>query len=1097
MVSADTDFAALQRENAALQQQVAELQALMERGEAARQHQDHTFFAENQAVALIVEPDTWRIRRANKAACRFYGYTEAEVTAMNVTDLSSLTPIETAQRIAEGMANQPNRFELRQRLRSGAIRDVEVTVTPFWTGDQRLLHCILHDTTAHKAVAAQAERQRHYLAALYETTVAMLEHNDVATLLQTILVNATALLDCRHGSIYLLSADGRTMDQVARHTIAHEPQLHRISEYTGIVGQVWATGSTIVLNQHSDSWPNRQPETPNALVEAIAAVPLHRGELVCGVVVVAHLYAEQVFAPEQIALLTQYARLASLALEQARLYATVHQELEERLAIEAELRQLTERFQLAEEVVNGGVYDWHILSQRALFSAGFSRAFGYATTQISTAGTWWEDRIHPDDRATVTANTQRSLAEHTYLDETYRFRHADSRYRYVNERGHIVRDEHGQAIRVVGSFVDITDRHQADLALLASEERYRQLVEASPLLIAVIQADRIVYCNQATVALAGATDQTMLIGTMFYDYVPPEFQPLLHQYMVSLDTSPTFIEGRFLRLDGSMVELEFSTTATMFNGEPAVQIVAQDITERKQVEMALRESEERYRRLVELAPMAIVVYRNDIVLYANARAFELARVPSPDVMIGHSLLRYIHPNERAALMQRISIPITAQDSVIVSENQFVRYDGESLDAEMTISPIMYAGELAYQVIINDITARRQAEAQRLLMERRTLEAQRMESLGILAGGIAHDFNNLLMSMLGNANLALLELSPQSPAHALVRHVEHAAQRAADLTHQMLAYAGRSVVVTQSLQINTLLTEMKQLLPSSTLKHAHIEMHLSAELPLIEADSNQLRQVVMNLLLNAVEAIGDQHGTIQLRSGVMWAEETLWRDARVATTFTPGNYVYFDVNDSGCGMDAATMASMFEPFFSTKFVGRGLGLAAVLGVIRAHRGSIVVQSALGAGTTIKVLLPLATNVTPPVSVQALAAPDQRKLVLIIDDEREVRHVTELIVKRLGYTTLVAKNGHEGIALFREHASAIMGVLLDLTMPELSGEATWRALQAIDPTVRILLMSGYSETDINERFGKEGLVGFLAKPFMIEELRTKLAMLRQQH
>jgi PAS domain S-box-containing protein len=395
--------------------------------------------------------------------------------------------------------------------------------------------------------------------------------------------------------------------------------------------------------------------------------------------------------------------------------------------------------------------------------------------------------------------------------------------------------------------------------------------------------------------------------------------------------------------------------------------------------------------------------------------------------------------------------------------------------------------------LQDITAQKLAGLELLAVERRLQETQKLESLGVLAGGIAHDFNNLLTGILGNASLALLGLPP---GHANVRtsldNLEQASVRAADLCKQMLAYAGKGRFVIESLNLSRLVKETADLLELSLQRKSTLKLDLADRLPAFKGDATQVRQILMNLVLNASEALGDKGGAITVRTGCAQVTREYLARVKFNEQAPEGDYVFVDVSDNGCGMDAATQAKIFDPFFTTKFTGRGLGLAAVLGIVRGHKGVIQVYSEPGRGTTFKVFFPaLGEPATPPAPVLPVAATRKNSgTVLLMDDEDTVRRVAERILTSSGYQVVAARDGEEGVTFFREAPARFDVVLLDLTMPRMNGEEALRQLREIRPGVRVLLMSGFSEQDTASRFVGRGVSGFLPKPFSVEMLLTKL-------
>ncbi|HXU23846.1 MAG TPA: response regulator [Tepidiformaceae bacterium] len=388
-------------------------------------------------------------------------------------------------------------------------------------------------------------------------------------------------------------------------------------------------------------------------------------------------------------------------------------------------------------------------------------------------------------------------------------------------------------------------------------------------------------------------------------------------------------------------------------------------------------------------------------------------------------------------------------------------------------------------VMRDITQRKNTEEA-------LLSAQKLESLGVLAGGVAHDFNNLLVAILGNADMALAELPAEAPAIDAIRQIKVAARRSADLARQMLALSGRGRFVTERIDLNGLVQEMTHLLAASIGRGVTIRYQLAPSVLTVEADATQLRQIVMNLVVNASDAIGTATGAINVITGVMHLDRRYLTETFLAPDLPEGDYVFLEVADTGSGMDAETQKKIFDPFFTTKFAGRGLGLSAVLGILRSHRGTIKVYSEPSRGTTFKVLLPAIEVDTVAAEEDTSANRDWfgRGTVLVVDDDRSVRHVAARALERFGFDVLLANDGHEAVAIYEEHLDAICLVLLDMTMPYLTGEETFRELRRINPDARVVIMTGYTEQDTVGRFAGKGLAGFVQKPFELTTLRATL-------
>ena len=412
--------------------------------------------------------------------------------------------------------------------------------------------------------------------------------------------------------------------------------------------------------------------------------------------------------------------------------------------------------------------------------------------------------------------------------------------------------------------------------------------------------------------------------------------------------------------------------------------------------------------------------------------------------------------------------------------------GRAFYDEATGAPLRMTGTAM------DITARKDAEQERERVEKKLREAQKLESLGVLAGGIAHDFNNLLTGVLGTASLARMDSPADSPILPYLDDIEEAATRAADLCRQMLAYAGKGRFVIQEVDLSAIVSETTHLLQSSIGKSVVLKMDLAEGLPAVSGDAAQIRQIVMNLVINASEAIGQKSGVVTVSTSLVHADRALLDASPAEPELPEGDYIHLQVGDTGSGMPPETLARIFDPFFTTKFTGRGLGLAAVLGIVHGHKGTLKVASEPGQGTVFDILLPCAAEPAAPRAKPDAGAHHWRGsgTVLLVDDERTVRVIIGRMLEAMGFTVITANDGREAVERFRAEGAGIRAVLLDLTMPHLDGEGAFRELRLLRPEVRVLLMSGYNEHEAMNRFIGKGLAGFLQKPFKTENLRARL-------
>ncbi|HBA88899.1 MAG TPA: hypothetical protein DCZ75_13225 [Geobacter sp.] len=512
-----------------------------------------------------------------------------------------------------------------------------------------------------------------------------------------------------------------------------------------------------------------------------------------------------------------------------------------------------------------------------------------------------------------------------------------------------------------------------------------------------------------------------------------------------------------------------------------------EIGDRRRSEEAALSSERLFRELFQ--NIADPVYISDAsgrILAANQQAVRELGYPEEELLalMVHDLDVIYHNDERLAGKFREF----TENSPLTFESVHRRKDGSFFPVEVNALLIDFNGSPCVMGVARNISERKRGEQERLKLEKQLLHAQKLESLGVLAGGIAHDFNNILTAIVGNADLALMRLAPDSPVRDNLQRIEKSALRAADLAKQMLAYSGKGRFLIERVDLNRLLEEMLNMLELSASKKVLLRLNLTRLLPTVEADASQLRQIAMNLILNASEAIGEKSGEITVSTGSLFCDRAYLNDAWFDKNLPEGLYVFLDIADNGCGMDRDTLSRIYDPFYTTKFTGRGLGMAAVLGIVRGHKGAIKIDSEPGAGTTIRILLP--AGALPSEEPAREAEEDRwrgRGKVLLVDDEETVRAIGSEMLRELGFEVLTADDGREALETFRS-SSEISFIILDLTMPHLDGEQTFVELRKLDPGVRVIMSSGYNLQEVNHRFAGKGLAGFIQKPYNLSALRA---------
>jgi PAS domain S-box-containing protein len=655
----------------------------------------------------------------------------------------------------------------------------------------------------------------------------------------------------------------------------------------------------------------------------------------------------------------------------------------------------------------------------------------------------------------------------------------------------------GKVEAVAGTTREVTERIKAEKLLEEDRRRWRELLQKTPAAIALLRGAELRYewVNDAYVELMGRPAEA-LVGTTAAEAMPPierEHSLALLKYVYETGEASSRYEaplrsvGKDARPD-AYVNCVYLPTRGVDGAIDGIFMHATDVTALVRGRKKVEESEQRFRQLADSLPQ--IVWTADaqgVVDYFNQRWYDLTGFKRNE---GDQIwLPLLHPEDAARAADTWLKAVQSGHQYQIEYRFWDRhldrwkwYMGRAVPVRDTAGRVVRWFGTATDI-----------DEQKALQEA-TLQKQKLEGIGLLAGGIAHDFNNLLVGILGGATFALDTLNERHPAYAMLQNVVNSSERAAHLTRQLLAYAGKGRFLVEPVDISRMTHETIQIMGSSIPNAVHLELELAGGLPTVDTDIGQIQSVVLNLVLNAAESFGDgKKGTVVVRTRLECVGNTELRYGVDRIPVVPGDYVVLEVQDSGTGIDPKTQSKIFDPFFSTKFTGRGLGLAAVSGVVRSHRGAIELDSELGKGSTFRVLLPAgAQQAEPGVPPRAEPAARGRETVLVIDDEPMVRQVAQVALTKSGYQAIVAENGEAGLNEVRRN-DQISLVLLDMSMPGLSGREVLEKLRELRPALPVMICSGYSEDEVHREFSGIEITEVLQKPFTTRNLNARVRML----
>lgn len=903
-----------------------------------------------------------------------------------------------------------------------------------------------------------------------------------------------------------------------------------------------------------------------------------------------------------------------------------------RIRAEADATEMAQRLTLATEAAAIGIWDWDVRNDRWFASPICFTMLGQEPKEGVRIREQWVDRIHPEDRAAVLATMQATLdGKATSYEYEARVQHADGSYRWIRATGRLLtRDAGGKASRILGVRIDVTARKQAEIALRESEERFRSIWKSSVDGMRLCDTSgHIVSVNSAYCAMVGKTSEELVGQSLTAVYADTDSARIRQSFIdnAHAQTIEKHVEKELALWTGD--KRWFALSNTQFNaadGGRFVLSIFRDISERKQTELALADSEKRFRAIVERSPDAMCVYRNARILYVNPAAVKMVGAQSAEQLIGRSILELVHPDSRKLVTGRLKDIADGDTHDSLTELRFRTLAGNAIEVEARGTSIVYAGLPAIHVSLRDITAakqaeaalrmsevalaeaqrvaqlggwrrdaetgkvewsdelyrifgldlslptpdyaenlqlytsesaakldaamqlalltgegykldlerscadgqrrwigargevlrdvegkivglrgtaqditsRKQADAARASLEAQVRESQKMEAIGTLAGGIAHDFNNILATILGNTELARQDLEHNSPVLESLDEIKKAGSHARDLVRQILSFSRRAPSERKLLALGPSVHETVRLLRATLPARLLLKAQLGDGLPLVLADATQMQQVVINLVNNAMQAIGTGAGRIDVRLSTISGNIDLV-DAppslSLMRTNHPGPILKLEVRDDGPGMDAATRARVFEPFFTTKPVdeGTGLGLAVVHGIVLAHDGTIVVDSEPGKGAAFAIYLPTVESAATTLksgtkieSTKPLLDVNGGQHILYIDDDEALIFLVKRMLEKRGYHLHGYTNQREALSALRAKPSQFDLVVTDYNMPGMSGLDVARAVRDVRADLPVVVASGFIDETLRAQASGAGVRELIFKANVIEDL-----------
>ena len=767
-------------------------------------------------------------------------------------------------------------------------------------------------------------------------------------------------------------------------------------------------------------------------------------------------------------------------------YLAMIEDITDRKNAEEALRASEERLRKAQAIASIGNWEVDLTTNTFWGSDEIYRICGIENKTDFESSESLRRIVLPDDEPRLEKSIVDLAAEKKELNVEFQIRRInDGKIRYLHAKAELLYDKNGIPIKVNGVSQDITEFKRIEEARRSSEKQFFTLADQSPNMIFINLNGKVVYVNKAGEDIVGyRRDEFCSPDFDFMTLIAQESVATIRGAFRKLMTGEDVesYEYTLITKNGSKKNVINSVRLIEYGGERAILGVVTDITARKQAEASLIESEERYRRLVEFSPEPVIVHSAGKIVYANPAAVQVVGAKESSEVLGKPVLDMVHPDYRDFVQSRISRGLQDGKTMPVVEEKFLKLDGTAIDVEVSALPIVFEKKPAIQVVFRDVTEKKKLQSQ-------LLQAQKLEAVGRLAGGVAHDYNNMIGVILGYASLLEKEIPKKDPSFVKVQAILTAANRTADLTKQLLAYARKQIAAPKPLNLNEELIPLQKMIGRLIGEDITLKIRPQQDLWTIKIDPTQIAQILTNLATNARDAINDT-GTITIETSNITIEREM---SAYGGNILPGEYAALIFSDTGTGMDEVVRLQIFEPFFTTKSKeeGTGLGLSTVFGIVKQNNGFITLQSEPERGTTFTILFPRFHG-KPEILTTTIEdiSPAGTETILVVEDEEELRNFVTTALEIYGYTVLSAKSPSAAFEICRRHDCRIDVLITDVVMPEMNGKELKNQLVSLCPRIKALFMSGYSADIVAHRGILDDGVDFLQKPFTPQTLAVKV-------